>query len=398
MNLITSAKFAFRQLWKNRTVSVLNLIGLAFSIACCVVIGMYVIHQLSFDDFHKNGNRIYRVTETQKQPGGIFQAAVTPGPLAPALIKDFPEISRAVRIGSWSGTLKYGKTVIDEKQMLLTEPSFFSMFTFSALMGNVDDFLKSDQDMVITEDAAVRLFGSDWKKSNGIIGETVTFNGEQDFRVAGVVANPPANSSINFSVLLPLSYLFKTDEWSNNWGSNNYHTYIEVKPGSDMPAFEVKARDQLKKYVTNTEDKLGFQPLSRQYLYSKFDFNTDWGIRSNIKYVQIFSAVGLILLIIACVNFVNLSTAGAIRRSLEVGVRKVNGASRRQLVFQFLGETILLSSLAGLLAIILISLTRPYFLDFTGIDLEIDFTQPVFIGLLVGFVLVIGVLAGAYPA
>ena len=216
--------------------------------------------------------------------------------------------------------------------MQATDNSIFKVFDFPLLKGNPATALQSPDEIVITESIAEKYFGKEWKNNPALLDQTFRFNNEADFKLAGVVIDPPENSSIRFEVLIPISYLFKTDEWSNKWNSNNYHTYLQLKPGIDAKAFAGKIRNKLHAYNPKTEDLMVLQPFKEQYLQSKFDFNTDWGKRSNIRYINIFMGVGLLLLIIACVNFINLSTARSLKRSMEVGVRKVNGASRRQLV------------------------------------------------------------------
>jgi len=258
--------------------------------------------------------------------------------------------------------------------------------------------LLTKDEIVITEQAAVKYFGKDWQNNASLLSEVFTLNGEFSFKLAGVVANPPANSSIQFDILLPLSYLFQSDKWSNQWGSNNYHTYLQLKPATDVAAFEKKLSAQLKVYKKDTEDVLQLQPLSKQYLYSKFDFFTDWGKRSDIKYVQIFTGIGLLLLIIACVNFINLSTARSLKRSMEVGIRKVNGASRWQLVRQFLSESVLMATIAGVAAVLLLKLSQPLLEQLTGTSFNFSYTSMAFFSCFLIFIVFIGLVAGIYPA
>lgn len=396
--LLFNFKIAWRNIRKNKVFSAVNIIGLALSMACCLVISMYVWDETSYDNFHAEGNHIYRVTNKQKQAGKLYQVAVTPGPLAPALQKDFPEVKNTVRFGNWGGLFKNGSKVFQEINVQLTENSFFSVFSFPLLKGNPATALLTKDEIVITEQAAVKYFGKDWQNNASLLSEVFTLNGEFSFKLAGVVANPPANSSIQFDILLPLSYLFQSDKWSNQWGSNNYHTYLQLKPATDVAAFEKKLSAQLKVYKKDTEDVLQLQPLSKQYLYSKFDFFTDWGKRSDIKYVQIFTGIGLLLLIIACVNFINLSTARSLKRSMEVGIRKVNGASRWQLVRQFLSESVLMATIAGVAAVLLLKLSQPLLEQLTGTSFNFSYTSMAFFSCFLIFIVFIGLVAGIYPA
>jgi predicted permease len=391
-------KIAFRNIKKNRVFSAVNIIGLALSMASCLLISMYIWNELKHDTFHKNGQNIYRLTERQDQAGSFYNVAVTPGPLAPAMQKDFPEIVNTVRFGYWSGILKNGNHTYEEKNIQLTENSIFKIFDFPLVKGNINTALLSPDEIVITENVAEKYFGKDWRMNPAILGQTFRLNNEADFKLVGIAKNAPANSSIQFDILLPVTFLFKTDEWSFKWNSNNYHTYVQLKPGTDISLFQKKIEKQLHKYNADTNDQLLLQPLAKQYLYSSFDFETDWGKRSNIKYIKIFAAVGLLLLIIACVNFINLSTARSLKRSMEVGIRKVNGASRTQLISQFLSESLLLAFIAGLFAVVIISATKYLLRPLTGDMLDNIFSQPVFITFFLLSILIIGLLAGLYPA
>jgi putative ABC transport system permease protein len=391
-------KIAWRNIRKNKVFSSVNIIGLALSMACCLVIALYVWNELHYDSFHKNYDTIYRVTEKQDQAGALYNVAVTPGPLAPALQKDFPEVANTVRFGSWSGVLKTGTRTYEVNGIQATDNSIFKVFDFPLLKGNPATALQSPDEIVITESIAEKYFGKEWRNNPALLDQSFRFNNEADFKLAGVVIDPPENSSIRFEALIPISYLFKTDEWSNKWESNNYHTYLQLKPGTDAKAFAGKIRDKLHSYNTKTEDLMVLQPLKEQYLQSKFDFNTDWGKRSNIRYINIFIGVGLLLLIIACVNFINLSTARSLKRSMEVGVRKVNGASRRQLVLQFLSESVLVAFIAGIVSIVIIGTVQPFLQNLTGFTIAVNFSSLLFLSFFLLVILITGFLAGLYPA
>ncbi|MBX9781790.1 MAG: ABC transporter permease [Chitinophagaceae bacterium] len=391
-------KIAWRNIRKNKVFSSINMIGLALSMACCLAISMYIWNETHYDSFHTNEKDIYRITNKQNQAGKLYLAATTPGPLAPALQKDFPQIKNTVRFGNWGGIFKKGDKVYGEKNVQFTENSIFSVFNFPMVKGNPKTALLSFDEMVITEKTAEKYFGKDWKNNSSLPGQVFTLVGQSNFKLAGVVANPPQNSSIQFDILLPIDFLFKTDEWSNKWGSNNYHTYLQLKPGTDVAAFETKLAKQLKVYKPETDDQLQLQPLGKQYLYSKFDFFTDWGKRSDSKYIKIFLGVGLLLLLIACVNFINLSTARSLKRSREVGVRKVTGASYGQLVFQFLSESLVVAVIAGIIAIVILKFAEPFLEQVTGTNLVLNFTGAIFLSFFLLFIVVIGLVAGIYPA
>ncbi|WP_020606311.1 ABC transporter permease [Spirosoma spitsbergense] len=395
-------KIALRNLWKSKVYSLVNITGLALGITCCTAIGLYVLDELQYDKFHTNYDRIYRVVERQKQPGGIFNVAVTPGPLAATLTKDFPEVQQTTRVGRWSGTLSQKQKTVEAQDMLIVDPSFFDLFNFPLVAGNIQKALISPNDVVISETMAERLFGANWGRL-GIIGKPLSFNNQQPFTLVGVAKKPPVRSHIQFDVLLPYKWLEKTDEWSQKWSSNSYHTYVLLKPDRadspiDIVAFTAKLSGQIKRYNTENDAVLYLQPLSDIYLKSKFDFATDWGTRNDMLYVRIFLTVGLIVLLIAVVNFINLATARASHRAREVGVRKTVGASRSGLIGQFLGESLLMTSLAVSVSLLLLQTLLPLFNDLSGKTLVVPTGEPLFwlaLTLLTG---VVGLLAGLYPA
>ncbi|HTL10153.1 MAG TPA: ABC transporter permease, partial [Chitinophagaceae bacterium] len=383
---------------KNKVFSFINIAGLAISMACCMVIGLYVLYEINYDRFHTNINRIVRVTEVQDQAGSLHPVAVTPGPLAPALAARFPEIENTVRFMKWGGIIKSGGQTFEEKNILMTDNSCFNVFSFKMIKGNPQTALAQPNEIVITEATAEKYFGANWASKSSIIGQVLKLNNEASFILAGVVKNLPAQSSFQFDILLPLSYLFATDSWSMKWNSNNYHTYLLLKPGTSQGMLQQKMAGLLANYVNGSKDQLRLQPLEEQYLQSSFDFMTDWGKRSNINYVKIFSGIGLLLLLIACVNFINLSTARAVKRSMEVGIRKVNGASRQQLLRQFLGESLIMTCMSAVLAILIINIASPWLTAITGFAIINSVNSPLLWCLLAAAVLIIGVLAGLYPA
>ena len=406
-------KIAWRNLFRNKVYSAINIGGLALGMACCLLIALYVYDEWSYDRFNANYDHIYRVTEKQKQPDGLFDVAVTPGPLAPALAKDFPEVLQATRVGRWYGLLTQGRQAVEPEEMLIVDPTFFSLFSFPLVAGNPGKVFRSPDEVVFSEAMATRFFGADWRKKN-VIGQAVQFNKQQTLMLTGVAQNPPTNSHIQFDVLLPYKWLEKNDEWSKKWNGNSYHTYLQLRPGPrqagprqadpatsapiDPTAFAEKIRSQLKHYDGGNETQLFLQPLSAIYLHSKFAFETDFGKRSDIAYVRIFVAVGLIVLLIAVINFINLATARASGRAREVGVRKTVGAQRASLVGQFLGEALLMTTLAVVVALLLAESLLPLFNDIAGKSIHIPYHLPAFWATLAGLTGVVSLLTGLYPA
>ncbi len=396
-------KITLRQLWRNRLYSGINIGGLALGMACCLLIALYVYDELSYDRFNANFDHIYRVTEKQKQPGGIFDVAMTPGPLAATLAKDFPEVQQTTRIGGWFGLLTQGRQSVEPEKMLIVDPAFFSLFSFPLVAGNTKTVFRGPDEVIFSEAMAERFFGASWRKKN-VIGQAVQFNKQQTLMVTGVAKNPPMNSHIQFDVLLPFKWVEKNDEWSMKWNGNSYHTYVQLRPdpatgaSADPIAFGEKIKGQLKRYDGGNETPLLLQPLADIYLHSKFAFGTDFGKRSDIAYVRIFVAVGLIVLLIACINFINLATARASGRAKEVGVRKTIGAQRAGLVRQFLGESGLMITLAVFASLLLAEALLPLFNDIAGKTISIPYHLPMFWLAMAGLTGVVSLLTGLYPA
>ncbi|AEE51754.1 ABC transporter permease [Haliscomenobacter hydrossis] len=393
---------AIRNLFKNKVSSSINIGGLALGIACCLMIALYIYDELSYDRFNPNFQHIYRVTEKQKQPGGIFNVAVTPGPLAAALAKDFPEVEKTTRIGRWGGLLTQNEQAQEAEQMLIVDPSFFPMFSLSLLVGNPKAVFNSPDEVIFSEAMAIKFFGEDWRQKE-VLDQAISLNNEKTLKLVGVAQNPPLNSHIQFDVLLPFAFVDRYDEWGNKWNSNSYHTYLQLRSDAastptDLLAFGKKIKNQLKQYDAGNETQLLLQPLADIYLHSKFDFQTDWGPRGDIFYLRILALVGLIVLVIAIVNFINLATARAAQRAKEVGVRKTVGAPRSSLVVQFLGEALLMTSLAVGVALVVAEIMLPLFTILSDKALRIPYQAPAFwlsLALMTGLV---SLLTGLYPA
>jgi len=391
-------KIGWRNLIKNKGYSFINIGGLAIGLACCILIGLYTWDEYNYDRFHSQFNNIYRVVDQQIQGGSTYNVAVTPGPLADALKNDFPEVLQTCRLGKkWNGILQVDSLYFEPKDILATDNSFFSLFNFKLTQGNSKKALLGPDEVVISETLAAQIFGPDWQYSNKVLGQQIQFNKDRTLTLVGIVQDPPLNSHLQFDVLLSLRF-DELDERSYNWFSNNYHTYILVNPEADAKALNVKLYKHLTKFLPDTNITLSLQALSDIYLYSKFDFQTDWSKTSDVVYIQIFLAVGLIVLLIAIFNFINLSTARALSRAKEVGVRKVIGAIHKQLIAQFLSESLLITFLSVGLALIILQFFLPLLNDISGKSLYVPFNDPYFDLTIIGFTVITGVMAGTYPA
>lgn len=391
-------KIAFRNLAKNKVYSVINITGLALGMAVVILISLLVYDEYSYDRFHKNFKSIYRLAEIQKQNDGLHKVVVTPGPLAEALKNDFNEIEQTLRVGKQGGLLQNGNQRL-ETDILAVDPSFFTIFDFKLISGSTNKLFLNPDEIVLTEKSAAILFGENWQQKN-VIGSIVTLNSFQTFslKVVGVAQNLPTNSHIQSEVFLPFKLLEKYDEWSMKWGSNSYHTYLKLNPKISQEAFDQKIASALKKYNNDADTKLYLQPLSDIYLQSKFDFQTDWGKRSDILYVYLFASIGLIVLLIAIFNFVNLATARASQRLKDVGVRKMAGAGRTTLICQFLFEALLVVLLATGAAFVLASQTLPLLNQLAEKQLSLPLISGSFWLLIGAFVFLMTLFSGLFPA
>ena len=393
-------KFGWRNLTKNKTYSMINISGLAVGLACCIAIGLYIVDEYSYDRFHSRYKDIYRVINQQKMGDDYFTIASTAGPLGSALKSDFPEVEQYCRVGNRksAGVLQNGESAVEPEKLLLVDNNFFKVFDFGLIQGNPKTALLSPDEVVITQSMAKKLFGAEWKSSTGLIGSQIEYSDNRALTLSGIAPDPPVNSHIQFDVLLSLRHEELNSEFYG-WNSNNYHTYLLLDRHADAKGLNDKLYRHLKKYVSDESDiTMSLQSLSDIYLYSDFDFQTDWSKTGNVLYVRVFSAVGLIVLLIAISNFVNLSTARATKRAKEVGVRKVVGAGRRQLVSQFLTESFIITAISTTLALIFVHVFLPLLNDISGKFLQIPIFDFRFAAFIVAFVVLVSLVAGVYPA
>lgn len=390
-------KVAVRNLLRQKGFSFINIFGLALGISCAALIGMWVADEVSYDRFHDDHQRIYRITSTL--PELKVHAAVSSAPIAPALEAELPEIEEAVRITNINQALmQVGDIKFEEKGIIFADSNFFRMFTFPFLKGDSERALLNPEGIVITERMAMKYFGS-----TDVLERTIRKNNEQDFTVTGVLANLPQNSHLKFDFVQPLSFFARTNnDFKNNvWDNFNYFTYLLIRENADrtqegITAIEEKIRAIYQKNESVLKVSFVLQPLARIHLYS--NFLADLPGHGNAQNVYIFMVVAVFILIVACLNFMNLATARAARRAKEVGLRKVVGAVRPHLIGQFLAESLIVALLALTLALIIIYLVLPYFNTLGGKQLQFDLTNLRLIGALLGITVVTGLLAGSYPA
>jgi len=385
-------KITWRNIVRQKGYSIINISGLAVGMASCILILMWVQHERSYDKYHEYADDIYRVVETQFYADGVvFPVAVTPSALAPALKEQFPEIKNSTRLTSRGWTIKYGDNIFYEG-IGLADPTFLEIFTIPFIKGNPASALSDPHSILITEEMVEKYFANE-----DPVGKLLRINDRDDFTVTGVIKDFPDNSHIGINFLAPFIYLEELGTSMDNWGSNSHYTYILLEPGTDYLSVDNKIFDFVQKQRETTME-IHLQPLTEIHLYSGSTYAVDVGGHGDIVYVKIFSIVAGFILLIACINFMNLSTARSERRGKEVGLRKVIGARRIQIIKQFFSESIMMSTIAFIVALLLIITLLPVFNDLSGKNLSLSqFGYSIFIGFL-AVVFATGILSGSYPA
>jgi putative ABC transport system permease protein len=391
-------KIAWRNIWKNKVFSTINIVGLAVGMAAFMVIMMFVAYEKSFDNFH--AKNIYRLNEVQTIGTTTQKVALSMFPMGAALKQEFPEIKSYTRV-NWHQKyqMTYGTKRVFLPQVFAVDSTFLKIFDFKVIKGDRELSLLKPHSIMLTEETAQKLFGD-----ADPIGKVINHYGDDTttFTVTGILANVPKNSQLQFDGLFSFSTIYKP--WMlNNWGGNWLNTYLELAPGTNVAALEKKFPAYIKRHLGNDGPKfmkLFVLPLKDVHANSA-DIGLDYVNYQKFdkKSTNLFAIIALIVLVIACVNFINLSTARSAERAKEVGIRKSIGAHRLQLAAQFLGETILISFLALILAVILVELALPYInnLSERSITLPI-FNSLGFIATIFGGTVVIGLISGIYPA
>jgi putative ABC transport system permease protein len=390
-------KVAIRNLLRQKGFSFINILGLALGITCTALIGMWVNDELSYDKFHTDYNRIYRITSTL--PEMKVHAAVTSAPLAPAIKNEIPEVEDVVRTSGLNRELiQVGDIKFEEPGIMFADSNFFRMFTFQFIRGDEEHALENPEGIVISEEMAMKYFGS-----VDVLEKTIRKNNKEDFTITGVIANVPDNSHLQFDFVQPMSFLARTNnDFKNNvWDNFNWYTYIKLtdkakQSESTIKELETKIQAIYKKNESFLKVSFVLQPLEKIHLYS--NFLADLAGHGNAQNVYIFMIVAVFILVVACLNFMNLATARAARRAKEVGLRKVVGAIRPHLMGQFLAESLVVALLSLMLALLVIFLVLPYFNTLGGKNLSLDFTNIKLMGGLLGITIITGLLAGSYPA
>lgn len=385
-------KIALRNIKKHKGYSFINITGLALGMACCLLIIIWVLDEISYDRFHKDAQNLYRVEENQDYSGREYHVNVTPYPLAPVLKDEVPEIDEATRYVSAGGKLlRYGDKAFFENNIRAVDPSFLKMFAFPLIQGTVVAALESPYSIVISKEMNEKYFGSE-----DSLGKSILVNNEHEFMVTGVLDTLPHNSILQFDFLIPYEFLKTTKATIESFGTNSIQTFVRLRENVTEVQVNDKIREFLKTRMPQTNTTLILMPFTQIHLHAYFGWSRDPGA---IQYVYIFSIIALFVLLIACINFMNLSTARSANRAKEVGLRKVVGAQKHHLIRQFYGESIVYAFISLIFAAILVTILLPIFSQLAGKELTWDVAGigPLFIGLFVLTILT-GVIAGSYPA
>lgn len=393
-------KIAFRNLWRHKTFSIINILGLAVGISACFLIYLYVHLETSYDNFHSKADRIYRVVTDTKTPTETISEGLTTTPIAINLKKDFPEVEDAVRLGRDGFLVRKGDIKFQEEESVMADSTFFNVFDFPLVAGDKNTALKQPMSIVLSQTAAKKYFGH-----TNPMGQTVLLTGAAiPATITGIMKDIPENSQIQADMLVSMSsfkQIYGRPTTDSEWTNHNNYTYLLLKPHTDAKALEKKFPafmefhhgEQAKQL--QMQDYLSLEPLRDVYLKSK----RDGFVRGNINNVYIFSIIAVFILLIACINFINLTTARSAERAKEVGIRKVVGAARLQLTKQFIGESIIICLIAFGLSVLLSSLALPLFNHLAGKQISSSiFNNPLHIISLLLVSTGTGMLAGVYPS
>lgn len=390
-------KIAWRNLFKNKAFSVINILGLAIGMAIAMLIGLWIRDEITYNKSHKNYDQLAQVWITQTFDGRTGSSQAVAFPLGNELRGKYTSDFKHVAMGSWnfSHTLAVGEKQILEEGMY-AELDLPKMLTLQMLAGRYEDALKDPNSILLAESVAKTLFGD-----ADAMGQIIKVDNNLDVQVTGVFADLPFNSEFNsVKYYMPWSLYLSDQEWvrnsQDNWGNHSFQAFVQISDAADMTSISNKIKDIEKAYNEDGEPALFLHPMSRWHLYSEFKDGANIGGR--IQFVWLFGIIGLFVLLLACINFMNLSTARSEKRAKEVGVRKTVGSLQGQLIGQFLSESLLVTLLASFLAILMVQLSLKPFNELAGKEVSIPWSEPILWLSILAFVLVTGLMAGSYPA
>ncbi|HEY2728035.1 MAG TPA: ABC transporter permease, partial [Parafilimonas sp.] len=376
----TNLKIAWRNLVKDKQFTILNVLGLSAGLACALLIFLWVSDEMSYDKFFANDDRLYKLFEQRSNGAGdVAYSEESSGRLSDAVKISTPEVEYAAAVAP-PGWFPQNTLSANDKNIKANgqyaEKDYFNIFSFPLIDGNRNNVLANNNSIVLSDELAKKLFGT----TNNLIGKAVSFDHDTTFFVSGVFKKIPANSSQQFDFVLSFDYFRTVMPWVTDWHSTGPLNYVLLKPNVDANAFKRNIANVINKNTDDTGRNVFPIKFSDVYLHNNYNGNVQSGGR--IEYVKLFSLLALFILVIACINFMNLSTAKAARRFKEVGIKKVVGAERKQLIFQFLTESFLLTLVAMLLAILIAILLLPAFNQITGKSISLHFTWQMIIAII----------------
>lgn len=389
-------KIAIRNLTKNSVYSFINISGLSIGIASSVLILLWVADEYSYDTFHKNYNSIYKLYQSQEWQQGIGTGVAMPYPLK-EVIKNRTNAIKYVVMTNWGegNMLEVGEKRLNKLGLSASE-DFFKVFSFDMIKGDPNTALNDPSSIVITESTAQALF-----ENRDPINQLIKIDNGQELKVTGVIKDLPKQTFLRLDYVLPFGYLESTQGWvrnsKDNWNNNSFQMYVQLQENTTEAEVNTAIQDIIKENNSKAPTaKLFLHPMSKWRLFSNFENGKNSG--GLIDYVQLFTAIAIFVLIIACINFMNLATARSERRAREVGIRKSVGSRRKELIFQFLGESIMITLISFLIAILLVEILLPSYNLLVNKNISIDYTNPLIWLTALGLVLVIGIFSGSYPA
>ncbi|HLZ87116.1 MAG TPA: ABC transporter permease, partial [Puia sp.] len=392
---------AWRNLARSRAYSALNILGLSIGMAVALLIGLWVVYQYSFDRFLPNSTEVYQAHIRFDRNGEPSEMMATPLPLSAELRKEIPEIKYAA-VTDWMGN---HDLLVGNKKIFLpgaqAEEEFFKIFPYPILKGTLSGALDQPYSIVLTESTAHSLFGD-----VDPIGKPVRIDNQNNLIVKAVIRDLPPNSTITLNYVIPFSYNILANDWvkqaseENNWNRKSFQTFVSLQPHMDWKQLQPKLSALVKKYAPDDYEKgkveVFFHPMTDWHLYSDFKAGRQDG--GFIEYVRLFSVIGVLVLLIACINFMNLATARSEKRAREVGVRKVLGSQRRDLIVQFLVESLVITLVAAFFSLLLVQLAIPAFNNLTNASIRIPYDSPLFWSVMAIYIFGTGLLAGSRPA
>ncbi|NII24209.1 ABC transporter permease [Pseudoflavitalea sp. X16] len=390
----TNLKTAFRNLWKNKTYNTLNILGLAIGIACAGLIFLWVEDEIDYDNVHVKKDRLYRINVNKRFDNRVFTMGSTPRPMAAALKSEVPGIVNTARA---SDVAQHALFSFSDKAMYASgryvDAELFSMFTLNFVQGNAKNAFDQLHALVITESTAKKFFGED----KNVMGRTLRVDNEQDFVVTGVLKDLPENASFKFEWLAPFEFDLQRRQEPPSWESYGPYTYVELDPRANVIAVNEQLKNFISRKKSDQKSETFLFPMADWRLYNEFENGKQTG-GGRIKQVRMLSTIAWIILFIACINFMNLATASSQRRAREVGVRKVLGAGKRGLIMQFIGETLLMSTMAAVVAMVIILISLPAYNGLMQKNLSLHPGNPLHITALLIITLICGLVAGSYPS